>query len=175
VRRSPGDARRRVRPLNLGDAETRLAARRSGQRGALTIFFGVAMDLFSDGLMIGTGAVADLRLSLVLAIGQMPADVPEGFAAVATLRASGTPRGHRLALTAALALPILGATIGYWALRDAPELVTLSLLAFTGGVLTSVVVEDIIPEAHEVPDVRVATLLLVGGFSLFALIAAYLG
>src|SRR5699024_9347652 len=54
--------------------------------GPLAIFSGVSLDLFSDGVMIGTATVLNPALGLLLALGQVPADVPEGFVAVATLR-----------------------------------------------------------------------------------------
>ena len=50
----------------------------------------------------------------------------------------------------------------------------LALLAFTVGVLTTVVVEEIVPEAHEDGKARFAALVFVGGFALFALRSAYL-
>lgn len=55
-----------------------------GESGPWAIFAGVSMDLFSDGVLIGTGTVLNPALGLLLALGQVPADLPEGFAAVAT-------------------------------------------------------------------------------------------
>jgi ZIP family zinc transporter len=142
----------------------------------LTIYAGTSLDLFSDGVMIGTGALLDPGLGLLLALGQTPADLPEGFATIATLRSAKVARAKRLLFTAALAVPILlGATIGHFALRNASELVTLSVLALTGGALLSVVIEEIVPEAHRGRDSKLATVFLVGGFALFAAIATYVG
>ncbi len=45
--------------------------------------------------------------------------------------------------------PNEGAGIGYFPLRAAPDVLTLSVLPLTGGALTSVVVEEMISEAHE--------------------------
>lgn len=156
-----------------------------GRTGPWAIFSGVSLDLFSDGVMIGTGTVVNPALGLLLAAGQVPADVPEGFAAVATLRRAGVSRGRRLALAAGFALPILvGATVGYFALRSAPEVLTLSVLAFTGGALTAVVIEEMIPEAHSTSsenqddgreEPRLNALALVAGFALFAVISVYFG
>lgn len=64
------------------------------QAGALAIFSGVSIDLFSDGVLIGTGSVLDPALGLLLALGQVPANIPEGFAAIATLRRAGIRRTH---------------------------------------------------------------------------------
>lgn len=143
--------------------------------GPWVIYFGVAIDLFSDGMMIGTGSTVALSLGFVLALGQAPADVPEGFATIAALKRAGVARRTRLMLSASLTIPIvLGATIGYWAVRGQPAEVQFSLLAFTAGVLTTVVIEEIVPEAHRGDDARVATLLFIGGFALFTLLSSYL-
>ena len=156
----------------------RLRARRGGEGegGPWAIFFGVAVDLFSDGVMIGTGSTIGVGLGLLLALGQAPADVPEGFATIATFKRQGIPRRLRLLLAASFFLPIfLGATVGYWAVRGQSEAVQLALLAFTAGTLTTVAVEEIMPEAHQGEEARVAALVFVGGFALFALLSAYLG
>lgn len=160
----------------IGYVQARLSGK--GDKGPWAIFFGVSLDLFSDGVMIGTGTVINPALGVLLAAGQVPADIPEGFAAVATLQRAGISRGRRLALAAGFAIPILvGATLGYFALRGAPELLTLSVLALTGGALTSVVIEEMIPEAHEGEggEPRLGALALVGGFALFAAISVYFG
>lgn len=126
--------------------------------------------------MIGTGTVLNPALGLLLAIGQVPADVPEGFAAIATLRRAGISRKKRIAMAAAFAIPILvGATIGLWALRDAPEIVTLYVLALTGGALTAVVVEEMISEAHGGETSQLGPVFLTAGFALFGAISVYLG
>jgi ZIP family zinc transporter len=146
------------------------------QKGAFAIFGGVSLDLFSDGVMIGTGTVINPALGLLLALGQMPADLPEGFAAVATMRNAGVKRRTRLLLTAGFAVPILfGAALGYLALRDAPEVVTLSVLALTGGALVAVVVEEMVSEAHEGETSQLGPVFLTAGFALFAAISVYLG
>ena len=145
-------------------------------KGALAIFAGVSIDLFSDGVMIGTGTVINPALGLLLAIGQVPADVPEGFAAIATLKSSGIQRKRRILMAAGFAIPIfVGATLGFFALRDAPEIVTLATLALTGGALLTVVVEEMISEAHEGETSRLGPVFLAAGFALFAAISVYLG
>lgn len=159
----------------LGHIKARLGAK-GARTGPLAIFSGVSLDLFSDGVMIGTGTVLNPTLGLLLALGQVPADLPGGFAAVATLRRAGIGRAQRLALAASFVIPtLLGAALGYLALRDAPQLITVSILAFTGGVLISVVVEEMLSEAHEGQTSRWDPLYLTAGFALFALISVYVG
>ena len=164
----------------LMDRFTEFVASRLGgaaaETGPWAIYLGVAVDLFSDGVMIGTGSTIAFGLGLVLALGQVTADIPEGFATIATFKSGGLSRRKRLLLSLSFIVPVfLGATVGYWAVRGQPQLVKLSLLAFTAGILLTVVVEDIIPEAHEKAEARFAALALVGGFALFALVSIYLG
>jgi zinc transporter, ZIP family len=147
-----------------------------GGAGQWVIFFGVSVDLFSDGIMVGTGSTVAVGLGLLLALGQVPSDVPEGFATIANFRRAGVTRRTRLLLSAAFAVPIfLGATLGYWTMRDAPELYKLLLLTFTAGILSTLVVEELVPEAvEEVPENPLSPLAFIGGFALFALLSAYL-
>lgn len=90
------------------------------------VYFAVAVDLFSDGLMIGIGASVGTGLALVLAAGQLLADAPEGFSAMANLRDKGVPRSRRILLSAAFAIPVLAAAVGaYYLLRDQNEAVQM--------------------------------------------------
>ena len=160
----------------IGYVKGRLSGGGDGDAGPLAIFSGVSIDLFSDGVLIGTGTVVNPALGLLLAVGQVPADVPEGFAAVATLRAGGVPRRRRILLAAAFALPVLaGATLGYFALRSAPDLVTLSVLALTGGALVTVVIEEMVPEAHGGETSTWGAVFLTAGVALFGAISVYVG
>ena len=128
--------------------------------------------------MSGTLALAKtigFSLALLLALGQVPADIPEGFATIANFTKAGVSRKKRILLSAAFAIPIfLGVSIGYWGLKTAPEIVKLSVLAFTAGILVTVAVEEMISEAHKEKDARLASMFLVGGFALFAFLSAML-
>ena len=155
-------------------------AARSGSPGAgagpWLIFVGVSVDLLADGILIGTGTTLSVGLALLLAIAQTPADVPEGFATMATFKDQGLPRRRRLLLLASFWVPImLAVTLAYWGLREAPEAPKLLLLAFAGGVLMTVAVEEMLPQAHQRDEARAATLVLIAGFALFALLSIYLG
>lgn len=150
-------------------------SRTKGSATAWMIFGGVCIDLFSDGVMIGTGSTIEFELGLLLALGQVPADIPEGFATIATFRRQGLSLRSRLWLAGAFTLPIvLGATIGFWGLRTASNLAKLIVLGFTAGLLTTVVVEEMVPEAHRNGESRLAAIVLVSGFTLFALLATSL-
>ena len=151
------------------------SAEAGAEAGPWSIYFGVAVDLFSDGVMIGAGSTISPALGLLLSLGQVPADIPEGFATIATFKAQGMARRRRLLLAASFAIPIvLGATISYFTLRGRPDIYKLGLLAFTAGILLTVAVEEIVVEAHREDDSRMASLFLVGGFALFVAIGEFL-
>lgn len=143
---------------------------------AWLIFLAVSVDLFSDGIMVGTGSTLSFGLGLLLSLAQVPANIPGGFATIATFKRNGVGRARRLLLAAGFAVPILlGATLGYWGVRGQPDLVKFLLLSFTAGILATVVVEEIAPSADDYADIRAGALSFVGGFALFAFLSTYFG
>jgi ZIP family zinc transporter len=138
------------------------------------IYVAVAVDLSSDGLMLGSGTAVSLSLGIALAAGQVLADLPEGFATVANLRKNDVPRRRRLALSASFILYCLGAALlAYLLLRSAPESAKLAALAFVAGLLSVAAVEDMLDEAHDArEDTRGSLLAFIGGFALFVLLSA---
>lgn len=158
----------------------RLAPGRPGQAksemsGAWVIYAAVAVDLFSDGLLVGAGSSVSLSLALVLAVGQVTADVPEGFATVANFKQKGTPRARRLLISASFVIPVLaGALLSFLLLRHQSLEMQLAALAFTAGLLLVAAAEEIVGEAHEAAcDKRWSSLAITAGFVLFALVASY--
>jgi len=139
------------------------------------IYAAVSLDLFSDGLLIGAGSSLSFELALVLAIGQVTADIPEGFAAVANFKDKGMPRSRRLLMSASFAVPILIAALASWLLlRGQDERVQLIVLAFIAGLLLVAATEEIMGEAHEAAcDTKRSVMAIVGGFVLFALVSSY--
>lgn len=156
-----------------------LVDRRSaaGESRMWMIFLAVATDLFGDGLLIGAGTAVSASLGVTLAIGQIMANVPEGFASIATFRANDVRRSTRLWLTAAFLLPTLTAgLLGFLVLRNQPESWQYSALVAAAGLYTVAAFEDVIEEAHEAAaDSRRSTLALIGGFVLFVFVSAALG
>lgn len=166
-----------IAAIALKRAVKGLQARRGGKAGPWMIYIAVSTDLFTDGLLIGTGSAVSFTLALLLAVAQVLADIPEGFASIANFRSRGIPRRARLLLSAGFAIPILVAALGsYWLLRDATAAWQMGALAVAAGMLTVLAVEDIVPEAHETSeDFTLATAAVIGGFALFTLLSAYFG
>lgn len=137
------------------------------------IYIAVAVDLTSDGLMIGTGSAISAGFALVLAVGQLLADVPEGYATIANLRTKAVSRSRRILLSASFLAYVLGAAaMSYLVLRAAPDLLKSGALVFVAGLLTVAAVEDMLEEAHVArEDNRRSILAFVGGFALFTLVS----
>ncbi|MEZ5936350.1 MAG: peptidoglycan-binding protein [Alphaproteobacteria bacterium] len=163
--------------LGLQALVERLQKQRSGDDDRTSmwmIYIAVAIDLFSDGLMIGAGSAVATSLALILALGQILVDLPEGFATIANSKEKGVRRGHRLLLGASFAVPVLlAATLAYILLRNQGDALKMAALTFTAGLLMVAAVEDIIIEAHEIAeDSRTSVLCFIGGFVLFTLVSA---
>lgn len=158
-----------------GRSDTEPVRVASSSAGAWMIYAAVSLDLFSDGLLIGAGSSLSFELALVLAIGQVTADIPEGFAAVANFKDKGMPRSKRILMSASFAVPILVAALAtYFLLREQGPAVQLTVLAFIAGLLLVAATEEIIGEAHEAAcDTRLSAISIVGGFVLFALVSTY--
>ena len=146
----------------------------SSASGMWMVYVAVSIDLASDGLMIGTGSTISYSMALVLALGQVLADIPEGYATIANMKEKGVPRSRRILLSASFAIPVVGAAlIAYFLLRGLSEVWQMSALAFVAGLLALAAVEDIISEAHESSeDSKWSLLLFTGGFVLFVLVSA---
>lgn len=141
--------------------------------GMWMIYVAVAIDLASDGLVTGAGSAVSLNLALVLAAGQVLADVPEGYASVANFRANGVPRSKRLLLSASFVLFCTSAALAsYFLLRDTAEWIKMAALVVVAGLLTLAAVEDMLEEAHESrEDSKSSILAFLLGFVLFALVS----
>lgn len=141
------------------------------------IYIAVSIDLFSDGLLIGTGSTVAVSMAVVLALGQVLADAPEGYATVANMKEKGVPRKQRMMLSTLFFIPVLSAAIvAYYLLRDQSEALQMMGLVFAAGLLTVAAVEDMLNEAHETAgDTRGSIVAFIGGFVLFTFVSAGLG
>lgn len=141
------------------------------------VYVAVAADLTGDGLLIGAGSAVSAELGLLLALGQVLADLPEGFAVIANFRNKGVPRTRRLILSASFAIPVVGAAVlAFFLLRGRGEAVQMTALVFVAGLYMLAAVEDMLEEAHESAiDTRWSALSFLTGFALFLLVSAGLG
>jgi ZIP family zinc transporter len=113
--------------------------------GAWMVYVAVATDLMGDGHLIGARSAVSTKIALILALGQILADIPEGFAVVANFRDKGIKREKRLLISAPFVIPVVGtAVIAYFLLRWQGEFLKMAGLVFVAGLYTLAAVEDIL-------------------------------
>lgn len=141
--------------------------------GAWMVYVAVAIDLLGDGLLIGARTAVASQLALVLALGQVLADIPEGFAVIVNFREKGAGMTNRLLISASFAVPVVGAAVlAYFGLRGQSEAVKMAALVFVAGLYTLAAVEDMLREAHEsAEDSRWSAVSFLVGFALFLVVS----
>lgn len=148
-----------------------LAERKGGRQGSDTVFIlTVAIDVFIDGLLLGLGFALGETAGLLLAIALSCEFVALGLAMSAQLRQDGTGRGKTILVIGGVVLPsIASAWAGYTFLSGFSGGVMEGVLAFAAAALLWLVAEELLVEAHEVPETPVATSLFFVGFLLLLL------
>jgi ZIP family zinc transporter len=120
-----------------------------------------------EGLAVGAAFAAggwELGAPVAVAIGVQ--NIPEGFAAAAPLLRAGTPVRHAVLLAAATGLVEAPAALLAYSALEAVGPLLVAGLAFAGGAMLYVVVDELIPESHLHGNERGATLALLCGFAL---------
>lgn len=145
--------------------------------GKWQVYATTGADLFSDGLMTGVTFTVSSGLGLLLAVSQVVANMPGGFATGANFRHRNLPRKWRLLAAAAYVVPpLLGAAVGFLLLRGAGEAEQNAALALIAGVLLVTIVEELVPQADRPGTTRwISTSAFVLGFIFIALLASYVG
>ena len=113
--------------------------------------------------------------ALALSMGIALQNVPEGAAVALPLRAGGASRWRSfLAGTASAAVEPFAAVAGAVAVGQISQLLPYAL-AFAAGAMIYVVVEELIPSAHESGRSDLVTLSAIGGFTLMMILDVALG
>ncbi len=109
---------------------------------------GIAIHNIPEGIAVSAGYVRLPALGIIVAIAIALHNIPEGIVTGVPLYKAGMYRKKVLAISllSGLAEP-LGALMGVTALSIAPGLVPWSL-AFAGGVMTYLTVDELIPTSH---------------------------
>jgi ZIP family zinc transporter len=150
-----------LRFFERGHADVRASHRAALLLSALTIHN------IPEGMAVGVAFAAggpDLGVPIALAIGIQ--NVPEGFAAAAPLLAAGTSRRSAVGvalLTGAVEPP--SALVAFAMFSVASALLPFGL-AFAGGAMLYVVVDELVPESHARGNERIASMALLSGFVL---------
>ena len=152
---------------SLGDRLTL----REHARGPATLIGTVGVDLLIDGLLLGIAFSIGTDQGVLLAIGLTMEVLTLALTVSGSLSASGTRRRVAAAVPALLTLLLaVGAVIGVSALGGLSGPAFAAVVGFGAVALLYLVVEELLREAHEVPDTPLITASFFGGFLLLLLI-----
>lgn len=149
----------------------------TGSAGAWMVQLAIIVDLASDGLMTGAGSGISLGLGLLLALAQLVANIPGGFATTANFRDKGTGKRERLIIMALVPVfAVISAGLGFGLLKGADVGLQHGVLAVMVGVLLLTTVEETLPQGDAPQPPRwISTTAFAGGFALFALMSSIVG
>jgi ZIP family zinc transporter len=147
-----------------------IESRNSLLRLGILVAIGIAIHDLPEGFGIGSGYGISESLGLTIAIGIMLHNIPEGMAIAIPLHFSGMRRVKSIIISFAAGISTLvGALIAFFLLSSFSDTLVYSGLAFAGGAMFYITVNELIPEAHKYGNSRLA------GFSvLVGMIAAFL-
>lgn len=145
----------------------------AAQPGALPVGFllVVGVDLFIDGLLVGTGAAVSTDTAIIITVALTVEVLFLGLSVALRLTGSGVSRLKAAAVTAGVSLTVaVGAVLGASLLEGAGDSTLALVLAFAAAALLWLVVEELLVEAHETPEKPwMAALFFVGFLALFCL------
>ncbi|MDX2244617.1 MAG: transporter [Leptolyngbyaceae cyanobacterium bins.302] len=131
----------------------------------------IAIDVLIDGLLIGVGFAAEAKAGILLTIALTIELLFLSLSISASLSQANASwqKVMRTTLGIALLLPF-GAVIGVTLLSHLPAVILAGFLAFGLIALLYLVTEELLVEAHEIPDTPLTTGVFFGGFLLLIVI-----
>jgi ZIP family zinc transporter/zinc and cadmium transporter len=113
-------------------------------------FAGITIHSLIDGIVIGIGFEADVKIGLASTIAILLHKLPVGISVTAIFLHSGFERRKTVvrAWIVALATPV-GALVSYFFIQSVEESLLGLLLAFSAGSLIYVGASDLLPETHK--------------------------
>ena len=139
--------------------------------GGVTLLLIVGVDILIDGLLIGVAFAAGQTEGVLIAVALAIELLSLGLATAANLKRSGTTRRRTLATVGVLALlPLVGSTAGVLLLGGLGDPWMEATLAFAAAALLYLVTEELLVEAHAVPEAPWITAMFLAGFLILLLI-----
>ena len=135
------------------------------------IAIGIAIHDLPEGFGIGMGYGVSESLGITLALAIILHNIPEGIAIAIPFHSSGMTRRRTILIAFAAGLcTLVGALIAFLLHDSVSENLMYSGLAFAGGAMFYIAVNELIPEAHKYGNVRFTSLgVVVGVITAFAL------
>ena len=131
----------------------------------------VGMDILLDGILLGIAFAAGAKEGLLLTIALSIELLSLGLAMTSSALGRGIGRTAAISIVIGLSASLaIGAVIGDTVLHNASVPLMSGVLAFGCAALLFLVTEELLVEAHEVPETLVTTSMFFGGFLLFLLL-----
>ena len=135
------------------------------------MIFAVGVDVFIDGLLIGVAFLASKQSGIVIALALTLEVFFLGISTTAAMTKRNIPKSTGITTMIVLAVLIpIGALLGYSIASQLSNALHMDILAFGTAALLYLVTEELLVEAHEVPETRTATLAFFIGFFIIILI-----
>ncbi len=136
-----------------------------GSSDTRSLVIAVGVDLFVDGLLVGLGFAAGQKTGVLLTVALTTEILFLGLSTAGALLKAGASRRRVIATSLGLVVPILvGAGLGGTLLSGLSGPYFEAMLAFGVAALLYLVTEELLAEAHEVPEVDFSTAMFFLGF-----------
>lgn len=143
------------------------------QPNSLILILG--FDIAIDGLLIGLGFAAGAKQGLLLTMALTLEVLFLGLSGAAALKSSGATRNRILLITLGFSLTlIVSAWAGLTLLAGASDMLLDAFLAFGLAALLYLVTEELLVEAHEVPETSALTAMFFVGFILLLTVEMFI-
>jgi ZIP family zinc transporter len=137
----------------------------------IAFLFAMGIDMLIDGSLIGLGFVAGVKKGKLLVAAIAVELLSLGIATIVTLTDAGVARTKAVVVTSLEASIIfVGAALGGTVLRGLSDTSVEFALSFGLSVLLFLVVEELLVEAHSVPETPLITSSFFAGFLLFLML-----
>lgn len=129
----------------------------------------VGIDVLVDGLLLGIGFAVSAKVGQLFTIALALENFSLGLATLSTLGRLMQRRETLLVLAGMALLFLTGALLGATLLHGLSASALALVLSFSLAALLYLVIEELLVEAHELPDTPLTTALFFVGFLLFLL------
>ncbi len=126
----------------------------------------------ATGVSFGTGNISD---AIMVAVSIALQNIPEGMVIIAPMLSCGISKGRALCIALLTgASEVIGTLIGYFTVSISSSILPFAL-AFAGGTMIYVIIDDMIPEAHENGNGRASSYSFLLGFCLMLIFDFLMG
>ncbi len=128
------------------------------------VAIGIAIHDLPEGFGIGSGYGVSESFGMRIAVAMIFHNIPEGMAIAIPFHFSGMGKFKTVLISFAAGISTLvGALVAFFILGSFSEKLMYTGLAFAGGAMFYITVNELIPEAHKYGNTRLASLGVIGG------------